>query len=376
MPQRRLVLAKKAVVKIEDSDSIAQYNPVTAGLAELRSRYEGKLFDCTDPEEEKAARLAVREHVKLRTSLEAVRKEIKEPALRHCQFIDSEARRIDAEIRKTEDPIYDQIQAEEKRRQEIEAARVAAIKTKIDQACLVGMGNVTSSRGELAGWIAELEGRTFSLEEYQEFVDIAQAMHESELDRLRTLLRHRSEADAREAAIADEKKALEQAKAEQARRDEEERASMAAERAAHEAEMAAKRAEQERLDREARARREEEDRIAREQREEEARKAKEAAALERAEREEQDRLAREKREAEEKRVLEARAELEREQAIREKAAREIREASEATEKKLRDAAPEMLKALQSVRADPAWLSISSDTQKSVESAIGLAGAPA
>jgi hypothetical protein len=81
--------------------------------------------------------------------------------------------------------------------------------------------------------------------------------------------------------------------------------------------MATKRAEQERLDREARARREEEDRIARE-----------------------------KREAEEKRVLEARAELEREQTIREKAAREIREASEATEKKLRDAAPAMLEALE------------------------------
>lgn len=397
-------MAKKATVKEEEISGITQYNPVTAGLADLRQRYEGKIFDLTTAEGEKAARAAKREHVMLRTSLETVRKEIKEPALRHCQLIDSEARRITAEILKTEEPIAAQIEAEEKRLFEIEAARVAAIKTKIDQACLVGMGSTKSTRAELEGWLGQLMELTFD-ESFEEFVDVAEQMRDAEIERLRALLEQRLEADARAAQIAEEKAELDRLKAEQAEREAAERARIAKEREAHEAEMKAKRAALDEEDRKAALARAEADRVAREKREAadaEAKKVAEAErvrfnqereAQERADKEaraaraEEDRKADEARKAEQARIdaereewnrraAEEKAERDRAQFLREQAAREELAAKNAAETRLRDAAPAMLAALLAVEKDPNFSDLTSETFGIVQDAIALARLPA
>lgn len=62
----------------------------------------------------------------LRTSLEAKRKELKAPALERSRLIDSEAKRIESEIRSLEDPIDALITAEEQRRERERAERQAA----------------------------------------------------------------------------------------------------------------------------------------------------------------------------------------------------------------------------------------------------------
>lgn len=66
---------------------------------DLRARFGGVAFDLTTTKGDKEARAARMELVKLRTSLEAKRKELKAPALERSRMIDSEAKRIEAGAR-------------------------------------------------------------------------------------------------------------------------------------------------------------------------------------------------------------------------------------------------------------------------------------
>lgn len=113
---------------------VTEYRATEAGLADLRQRLDGITFDVTTTKGDKEARAARLELVKLRTGIEAKRKEIKAPALAYCQLIDSEAKRITAEIVKLEDPIDRLIKAEEARkaaekeeRERLERERITAI---------------------------------------------------------------------------------------------------------------------------------------------------------------------------------------------------------------------------------------------------------
>lgn len=117
------------------SGIVVEYSPVDAILAELRARYEGVVFDVATKAGMKDAKEVRQKLVKLRTGLEAKRKEIKEPALRRAQAIDAEAKAITTAIKAIEEPIDAQIKAEEDR---IEAEKRAAeakraeIRAKID----------------------------------------------------------------------------------------------------------------------------------------------------------------------------------------------------------------------------------------------------
>ena len=98
------------------TNQIAEYSATESALAELKTNLSGVIFDCTVPAEMKSAKEARQLCVKTRTGLEGVRKDIKAPALSHCQAIDSEARRITAQIYDLETPIDQQIKKEEKPR--------------------------------------------------------------------------------------------------------------------------------------------------------------------------------------------------------------------------------------------------------------------
>lgn len=63
------------------------------------------MWDVSTTKGDREARAARKELVTLRTSLEAKRKELKAPALERAKLIDTEAKRIEAEIRSLEDPI-------------------------------------------------------------------------------------------------------------------------------------------------------------------------------------------------------------------------------------------------------------------------------
>jgi hypothetical protein len=104
--------------------AIAEYNPIAAALADLTTRHKGVLFDVTQPTGMKAAKAAAKDIGQYRIALEKKRVELKADVLERGRQIDGEAKRISAQLAVLEDPIVDQIKAEERRE---EAARQAAI---------------------------------------------------------------------------------------------------------------------------------------------------------------------------------------------------------------------------------------------------------
>lgn len=112
---------------------IAEYDPTAAALAELRERYANVIFPVQTKDGMKDAKEVRQKLVKLRTGLEKLRKEIKEPALRRTQAIDAEARDIERQIREIEEPIDAQIKAEEQRAADEKAAKEAAERARVDE---------------------------------------------------------------------------------------------------------------------------------------------------------------------------------------------------------------------------------------------------
>ena len=77
-----------------ETTAVAEYNPIAAGLAAVRQRYENVAWDLKTTKGNADARAARKELVSLRTGLEAKRKALKAPALEFSRRIDSEAARI------------------------------------------------------------------------------------------------------------------------------------------------------------------------------------------------------------------------------------------------------------------------------------------
>lgn len=118
---------------------VAKFDRVAAGLGELKTKYQGVLFEVTTPKGMRAAieaRAAIRDP---RFEVERVRKECKAPILALGRDIDARAAKITEELLALETPIDKHIKAEEtrreeekKRKQEAEAARVRAIQGRLN----------------------------------------------------------------------------------------------------------------------------------------------------------------------------------------------------------------------------------------------------
>lgn len=284
--------------------AIAEYSETAAGLAELRKRHQGIVYDVSVPAQMKAAKEARAELRTLRTSLEKKRVEIKAPALERCRLIDEEAKRLTAEIRALEEPIDTQIKAEEARKQAEELARLEAERQRVEgiaraiekirnvPAGLVGKPAVIIE-GQLAKLRAQVLDTEFFAERYREAEDALAAT----IARVEQQLQAQREHEAEQRRIAAERAELERMRAEneRLRREAEERAEAERERlmAEQRAREEAERAERQREEDEARAARE-----AQERAEHEAREAELAAE-------------RERQAAEQKRLEAERAELER-----------------------------------------------------------------
>lgn len=295
------------------ASKIVEYSETAAQLAALRQRMQAVVYDVSTTKGLDAAKKDRAELRTLRTSLEAKRKAIKEPALERCRLIDTEAKRITGEIESLEDPIDAQIKAEEARKEaekqakiRAEQARVAAINDRINgfQALCVAAANMSSA--DIAATLAKFEAEPVEVDVYEEYLALAQqkkAEAVAHLYRLSEAVRQReAEAAERERErqeLAELRAAEERRKAEETARRQAEEKAAAERRAAEEAQ--------------ARARREAEER---------------EAAARRAQQEAEDRARREAIEAEERRLAAARAEVERQQ----RAMRELEEARERNER--------------------------------------------
>lgn len=276
--------------------TIAEYSATDSALAELRQKYETVVFDVTCGQgmtQAKKARAELREH---RVSLEKERVRIKAPALERCRQIDSEAKRITAELSALEDPIDQQIKAEEQRkerereaREQAERERIEAINARFDAIKALPLRAVDATAAVIEAIIAEAEAI-----DPASFPDDLQhaAKYERQMavNALRAALDRRVAADAEQEKIKAERAELERLRAEQA-------------------ELQAER-----------------DRLAAAEREREAAEARRLEDQARREREAIERAEREAREAEQARIDAERAEARRiEDAERAEAAKRLRE---------------------------------------------------
>jgi hypothetical protein len=260
-------------------NTLVEYSPIEAALNQFRGRYAGRVYDVTTAAGMKDARAARMEVRSARTELERVRKSIKEPALRRCQLIDSEAKRITAALVEIEDPIDECIKAEETRKEREKAEREAAEKRRVDEiqariTALHRAPNWGDGSAEIKQAIAEIEAVTITEDKFFEFGLAAEAVKFNTLSTLRAAL----------ATVLEKEQAAELARI--AREAEEQR--IAAERAEHERVMAEEKAARDAAAAEQRAnleaaRAEQEAILAAERAELDARKAAEKAERERVE---------------------------------------------------------------------------------------------
>lgn len=111
---------------------IVEYSKTQAVLGDLRQRYEGVVYQVTTAKGMIDARKARAEIREWRTGLEKERVRIKAPALERARLIDSEAKRITAELLNLEGPIDEQIKTEEERKEKERLAKEEAEKTRIE----------------------------------------------------------------------------------------------------------------------------------------------------------------------------------------------------------------------------------------------------
>lgn len=236
--------------------AIAEYTETAAGLAELRQRHQGIVYDVTVPKEMRAAKEARAELRTLRTGLEKRRTEIKAPALERCRLIDAEAKRLTEEIRALEEPIDVQIKAEEARKQAEELARLEAERQRVEgiARAIEEIRNVPSSLiGKPAviveGQLAKLRAQTLDPEFYAERFREAEDALAATIARVEQQLTAQREQEAERRRIDAEREELERMRAENERLRQEAEMRAAAERAELERDRreAAAKAERERL---------------------------------------------------------------------------------------------------------------------------------
>lgn len=141
--------------------SIAEYSPTESALAELAGRYKGVLYEVSKPEGMKAARAARAEIKALRVALEKTRVEIKAPALKRVQEVDSEARRITAVLSSLEDPIDAQIAKEEDRKV---AEKMAAVRAEQERLAAEERARKEAEESKMAAERAEIARRQAELD--------------------------------------------------------------------------------------------------------------------------------------------------------------------------------------------------------------------
>lgn len=236
--------------------TIQEYSQTAAALNDLRDRYANVVFPVETTAGMKDASQARKELRDIRVGLEKMRKEIKAPALERCRLIDEEAKAITSALRELEDPIDEQIKAEEARRERekqererIERERVAAIRAKLERIVSLPSECMNDDADTLEIEIAHL--RMFEPgEDFAEFAEEATNARDKSLAALEAIHARRVEQDREAARLEAERAELERLKAEAAERQriederrQAEQAKIDAERAEVEAKLAAERAE-------------------------------------------------------------------------------------------------------------------------------------
>ena len=203
---------------------IVEYSKTQAVLGDLRQRYEGVVYPVTTAKGMIDARKARAEIREWRTGLEKERVRIKAPALERARLIDSEAKRITIELRALEDPIDEQIKAEEECKEKERLAKEDAEKTRIET--IRGRIRAISEilfmpRGRSSSEVTIVLESTRAIavdETFQEFQKEAQAVKDGVLGELEKLFAETLSMEQEKARIIAEREELAKLRAEQDQR--------------------------------------------------------------------------------------------------------------------------------------------------------------
>ncbi|WP_336273774.1 hypothetical protein [Vreelandella indica] len=185
----------ESIVIDEQALQIAEYKPTAVALKKLADTYGGLVFEVTTTKgmnEAKAARKEVRGY---RTALENKRKAIKAPALQRCRDIDDEAKTITAALRQLEDPIDEQIKAEEQRKEREkeeadrkERERVEKIKAGIEYIRLMPGKLIGESVLEMTASAHALRTHPIGEDRFAEFTQEALAAKQQAMQQLGSMI--------------------------------------------------------------------------------------------------------------------------------------------------------------------------------------------
>lgn len=189
------------------SCEIAEYTATEAGLAALRARMANVHYDCSTVKGMIVAKADRAEVRGLRTGLENMRKQIKAPALAHCNLIDAEAKRITAALLALETPIDAQIKAREQvlenerlAREQAERDRINAIHGRIaDIRCYHAAALERRTAEQVQALVDKLAA--VELTGFDEFEDEAKAARIATMESMEKLLDQKREAEAETAKL-------------------------------------------------------------------------------------------------------------------------------------------------------------------------------
>ena len=172
--------------------ALAAYEPVEAKLAEIRAKYEGRVYDVSTADGLKTAKAVTREINATMIDLEKRRKAAGEKALRVCQGLNDGARRLKFALSAIHDPIEKIVRAEEQRlateraeAERKEAQRVAEIQARI--AALYPSFTVSTTARQISDAIDRVEAVEIDAS-FAEFEDDAYMAKTCSINRMRSLL--------------------------------------------------------------------------------------------------------------------------------------------------------------------------------------------
>lgn len=190
--------------------SIQEYSATEAALSVLADKYKGVLFNVTDTQGMADAKKSRAELRGYRVALEKTRVEIKAPALKRTQEIDTEARRITAALAALEDPIDAQIKAEENKKEiaRLAAERAEQERIEAEQRALreAEEAKMAAERADIAKRQAEIAAAEKASRDKIEAEERAARQRREEEERKARLEREEADRAARKAREAEEAK--------------------------------------------------------------------------------------------------------------------------------------------------------------------------
>lgn len=222
------------VIQIEVTDildaapktALARFDPLRAGLAALKEKFESYVPDVSTKAGEDIARANRKELVTIRTSATKIYEQLNAPLLDAQRQARAMRDEITATAEKFEAPIDAAIkarelerEAERKRKAEEEAARIKAIRARITAIGSLPVLAVDMDSANIQAVINDLGNAAFTTERFGEFLDEAEELATQIGHKLSTM---RDAATAREVEaqrLADERAEFDRQRAEQEERD-------------------------------------------------------------------------------------------------------------------------------------------------------------